>query len=52
MSDVTITHTDNGTVTETTVYNPEFVHVLVNVGEVAVDGRVFSGVVEVEYSDD
>jgi len=52
MSEVTITYTnDNGNVDEYTVYNPEFVDTLVNTGEVAVDGRVFSDVVEVEYTD-
>lgn len=46
MSNVKITHGD----TETTVYNPEFVDVLLNVNEVAVDGRVFSNVSQVTYS--
>jgi hypothetical protein len=51
MSNVKITHTVDGTVSETMVTNPEHVKVLVNVQEVAVDGRVFDGVVEVAYND-
>jgi len=46
MSNVKITHGD----TEITVYNPEFVDVLLNVNEVAVDGRIFSNVSQVTYS--
>lgn len=46
MSKVTIRHDG----TETTVYNPEFVDTLCNVNEVAVDGRVFSDVDQVQYT--
>jgi len=48
VSEVTVVHGG----TETTVYNPEFVDVLLNVKEVAVDGRVFENVTQVTYSDE
>jgi hypothetical protein len=45
MSKVTIYHGG----TETTVYNPEFVDTLCNVNEVAVDGRTFDDVEQVQF---
>lgn len=48
MSSVTI-YQDDGT--ETTVTNPEFVDTLCNTREVAVDGRVFDNVTQVQYNE-
>jgi len=47
MSNVEIRHDG----TETTVENPEFIDVLLNVNEVSVDGRVFTDVEKVSYHD-
>jgi len=47
MSKVEVRHSG----TETTIHNPEFVDVLLNVNEVSVDGRVFTDVEKVSYHD-
>jgi hypothetical protein len=49
MSNFKIRNMNDGEVTETMIANPEHVKVLVNVGEVVADGRVFSDVIEVTY---
>lgn len=37
-------------ISETTIENPEFVHVLLNMNQVAIDGTTYSQVQEVEYN--
>jgi hypothetical protein len=52
MSDVIITHTVNGDTRETEMTDPAFIDVLINVGEVSVDGKIFTDVTQVRYKDE
>jgi hypothetical protein len=52
MTNVEVIHQTDSGMKETTIYNPDFVDVLLNLGEVSVDGRVFTDVKKVKYRND
>ena len=48
---VTVTYQGFGEVVEETIENPEHIKVLLNIGQVAIDGDVYTNVTEVTYDE-
>jgi len=48
-NNVIITYQNDGETERDTIEDPDYVDVLVNIGEAAIDGETYTNVTEVEY---